>query len=433
MIRQFLLRALPVAAFGALSCAAMQGPFDLTGVWQDNVGGKYAIRQVGGRVAWIDDGRPTYINVFQGTISGTTLTGEWIDVPGGQLQNTGRLTLRIESNSRMVVVDSSSPTFGAAVITRGGTSGGGCDISGTWRVKVRADWPETESVWTFTSLGGGRYSGTEKGMGNATGTATVNGDILHLDWLSVRRLFGEDVREEGYMEWRLDAACRLGEGTWRSNTKNQSANSQIQRVQTCDISGPWRNKIDANWEATESIWTFTSIGGNRYGAREQGMGNATGTAVLVGDSLHLDYEGPTRRLFGEDVKDTGSYDWKLDASCNFGDGKISRGNASHIERYKGGSTTTTQSKAPICDNPRALVVMDEWLARAVPLPSGPGYSLRYDPWCRPNGQTPTAYLSSPNPPDTAFTRCEYLWFVCGEKPSANGLGTLREYLLKNLR
>jgi hypothetical protein len=431
MILRFLSRALLVPLFGALCCAGMQGPFDLTGVWQDNAGGKYAIRQIGNRVSWIDDGRPTYINIFQGTISGDILTGEWVDVPGGQLQNTGRISLRIESNSRMVVLDPPAPVYGGTVITRGGGAAGGCDISGTWRGKVRTDWPETESVWTFTPLGGGRYAAQEKGMGNATGTATVSGDLLRLEWLSVKRLFGEDVKESGFYEWRLDPACRSGEGTWHSTTKNQSAGSQIQRVQTCDISGAWRNKVAANWDATESIWTFTSLGGNRYSAREQGMGNATGIAVLVGDALRLDWETPTRRLFGEDVKDTGFYEWKLDASCNFGDGKISKGFASHIERY--GGTTGTQSKAAICDNPRTLAIMDEWLARAVPLPAGPGYSLRYDPWCRPNGQTPTATLRSPNRPDTDLPRCDYLWYNCGEKPSANGLGTLREYLLKNLK
>lgn len=428
-----LLRAAAVFLFSGLSYA-VQGPYDLTGFWQDDVGGKYAIRQIGDRVGWVDDGRPVFIHVFQGTISGSTLTGQWIDVPGGQIQNSGTATFRIESNFRMVTLNSTASSYGGKVITRtGGSTTPGCDISGTWRVKVRADWPETESVWTFTPLGGGRYSGQEKGMGNATGTAVVNGDMLRLDWLSVKRLFGEDVRESGYFEWRLDAACRFGDGSWRSTTKNLSAGASIQRVQACDISGAWLNQLDAGGEGNTSIWTFTSLGDNRYSAREQGMGNATGIAVLVGDALHLDYETPTRRLFGEDVKDTGSYDWKLNAECTLGEGKVSKGKSSRIQRYTG-TGPTGQYRNAICFNPRTLPLMEEWLTRAVPVPAGPGISLRYDQWCRWVGTTPTDIFRPANSPDyDGRTRCDYLWEVCRQKPSANGLGTMEEYVVKNVR
>jgi len=90
----------------------------LTGFWQDNSGGHYLIRQVGNRIYWVDDGRPKYLNVFVGTARGRIIDGEWADLPGGQLDNSGTLQLRIESNDRFVKVNSGGVPFGGSVFTR---------------------------------------------------------------------------------------------------------------------------------------------------------------------------------------------------------------------------------------------------------------------------------------------------------------------------
>jgi len=90
----------------------------LTGFWQDNSGGHYLIRQVGNRIYWVDDGRPKYLNVFVGTARGRIIDGEWADLPGGQLDNSGTLQLRIESNDRLVKVNSGGVPFGGSVFTR---------------------------------------------------------------------------------------------------------------------------------------------------------------------------------------------------------------------------------------------------------------------------------------------------------------------------
>jgi len=90
----------------------------LTGFWQDNSGGHYLIRQVGNRIYWVDDGRPKYLNVFVGTARGRIIDGEWVDLPGGQLDNSGTLQLRIESNDRLVKVNSGGVPFGGSVFTR---------------------------------------------------------------------------------------------------------------------------------------------------------------------------------------------------------------------------------------------------------------------------------------------------------------------------
>jgi len=91
----------------------------LTGFWRDNAGGHYLIRQVGNRIYWVDDGRPKYLNVFVGTARGRIIDGEWADMPGGQLDHSGTLRLRIESNDRLVKINSSGVPFGGTVFTRG--------------------------------------------------------------------------------------------------------------------------------------------------------------------------------------------------------------------------------------------------------------------------------------------------------------------------
>ena len=104
---------------------------DLTGLWRDDTrgGAIYRLRQVGNWVYWIVDGTPmgSYVNASYGQISGNTITGTWVDMPGsptlsGEGTGWGNLTLRIESNDRLVKVGSGG--YGAQVWTRVTSSGG---------------------------------------------------------------------------------------------------------------------------------------------------------------------------------------------------------------------------------------------------------------------------------------------------------------------
>ena len=72
----------------------------------------------------MDDRMPTVANIFTGAISGSTISGQWVDLPGGQLLASGLLTLRIESNDRIVKVSSS--------ITYGGSGQSLPSIGGAW-------------------------------------------------------------------------------------------------------------------------------------------------------------------------------------------------------------------------------------------------------------------------------------------------------------
>ncbi len=94
------------------------GQIGLTGVWKDDRGQTYSIRQVGNQIWWYMDGT-LYKNVFKGNRSGNTITGEWCDVPGGRLEGnqTGALTLKIINDGRLEKV-SASPPYGGSVWTR---------------------------------------------------------------------------------------------------------------------------------------------------------------------------------------------------------------------------------------------------------------------------------------------------------------------------
>ncbi|MBP8239448.1 MAG: hypothetical protein KAX50_05785, partial [Saprospiraceae bacterium] len=93
------------------------GSSDLTGLWKDDNGSSYQIRQVGDKVWWYMEGAPTVNNVFSGNISGNTISGEWVDLPGGRLRNIGTLQLRIITNNRIEKI-SESMRYGAAVLTK---------------------------------------------------------------------------------------------------------------------------------------------------------------------------------------------------------------------------------------------------------------------------------------------------------------------------
>ena len=80
-----------------------------------------------------------------------------------------------------------------------------------------------------------------------------------------------------------------------------------------------------------------------------------------------------------------------------------------------------------CADPRTLGFMDEWLARAVPVPAG---AYRFDNWGRIIGQndsTRVRNINQPVDPYTWATRCDYLWSIAASMYSRN-LGTMLNYV-----
>jgi len=75
--------------------------------------------------------------------------------------------------------------------------------------------------------------------------------------------------------------------------------------------------------------------------------------------------------------------------------------------------------------------MNEWLSRAI-LPQKPGSNLRYDCWGRAVGRAATGTITANQNPDTdGRLRCKYLFDHSHLYQSTN-LGTMREYLDRNL-
>ena len=73
-------------------------------------------------------------------------------------------------------------------------------LSGTWRQTL----PECESTLQFSPDGNGKYTFTEDGCGNATGTAVQREREIRIDWTVLIC--------SGYTELTLDEACNTGTG-----------------------------------------------------------------------------------------------------------------------------------------------------------------------------------------------------------------------------
>jgi hypothetical protein len=72
----------------------------------------------------------SFANVFVGTIEGDRIRGRWVDLPGSPSLFGGALTLRIESNNRLVKVDESPCCYGAREWVRQGIEGAGSEPAG---------------------------------------------------------------------------------------------------------------------------------------------------------------------------------------------------------------------------------------------------------------------------------------------------------------
>lgn len=181
---KILRRALVLSAL-VLLAAFPSGPacaqtFDLTGAWRDDNGIVSAVRQVGEKVCWYADARPRVHNVFCGIIAGSSLTGNWLDLPGGELQGSGQLALRVESNDRILKVGSSAP-YGASVWTRvagAAAASRSGSVVGTWSWAFAPSGDPQPSGQTVTI----NPDGTMTSSGGASGTWTQSGNQLTLTW-----------------------------------------------------------------------------------------------------------------------------------------------------------------------------------------------------------------------------------------------------------
>jgi hypothetical protein len=83
---------------------------------------------------------------------------------------------------------------------------------------------------------------------------------------------------------------------------------------TRDVSGTWQHTTEYDGRQFTAKWTFNPIGGNRYDAQEEGLGNAKGIAVLHGNHFQIDFTAAGGT--------TGRYEWDLNADFTIGVGKL---------------------------------------------------------------------------------------------------------------
>ncbi len=76
---------------------------NLSGVYKCNDGGTYYVRQNGNNLWWYGESgdKVGWTNIFKGTIRGNDINGTWIDVPKGNNQGGGLMTLRA-SNGKFI-------------------------------------------------------------------------------------------------------------------------------------------------------------------------------------------------------------------------------------------------------------------------------------------------------------------------------------------
>jgi len=93
---------------------------DLTGSWECKDGGTYFVNQIGNKVWWYgrsNDGGATWSNVFNGTLDGSTVVGQWADIPQGSILSSGIMILRIDSDKSFTATQKTGG-FGGTQWTR---------------------------------------------------------------------------------------------------------------------------------------------------------------------------------------------------------------------------------------------------------------------------------------------------------------------------
>ncbi|MEZ5040133.1 MAG: membrane dipeptidase [Saprospiraceae bacterium] len=82
----------------------------LTGVWDCNDGAATYVREDSNDFIFFSEAKnngtqPGFANLYIGKRNGSTITGDWVDVPKGTHLGSGKMTLRVESDTRIVRTD----------------------------------------------------------------------------------------------------------------------------------------------------------------------------------------------------------------------------------------------------------------------------------------------------------------------------------------
>ena len=84
--------------YNAAYVRAQQLAINLSGKWKGNDQGNYFLTQLGSALWWLGmspNSGASWTNVFHGTVSGMSISGQWTDVPLGTTRNYGTLGIQI--------------------------------------------------------------------------------------------------------------------------------------------------------------------------------------------------------------------------------------------------------------------------------------------------------------------------------------------------
>jgi len=357
------------------------------------------------------------------------------------------------------------------------TSGDG-NVPGAERVRLlqRMENPQTggsgpkacapfEGTWSSQSGGwngpitfrrsGNQVTGTYELQGSACSISGIlSGDVLEGEYSQpsyadpryrrgrIRFVLSGDRQSYAGQWWDANGAAG---GTWNGQCQSPSSGSGSGGVVSGTSGGATNDcaPFEGAWASQSGAWSgpiiFRRSGNQVTGSYELQGSACTVSGILSGDVLEGEYSQPSYPnprylrgrirfvLAGDRRSFTGQW-W----DANGAPGGTWNGQC-QSPSTRGEAGRATRSTNAICDNPQTISMMDEWLRGANPVENqSPGYNLRYEPWGRLIGTSPSANLTAPNPPDTDLTRCEWLWKQAANLRSTN-LGTLKEYIERRLR
>ena len=208
---------------------------------------------------WIVDGtsQGSFVNLAYGEISGNTITGIWVDLPGSPSLGGGNLTLRIESNDRFVKVSESS-YYGAQEWTRVGSSAGSGPVSGATD-DIAGSWDSNGNIYEITR--------------------TATGFAWYLQRLDERATITVDALNIS-ASWRGSNGSGSATGTieltsgkptlikWNNGALFKRVGTtglgQQRALAPANIAGRWRNQDGAVYEieqaGEECTWLVRTIG-----------------------------------------------------------------------------------------------------------------------------------------------------------------------------